>query len=155
MVNIGDQAPLFALPNQTGDIVKLEDFTGQALVIFSFPQAGTPGCTTQACTYRDTYSQFEAHHACILGLSASTMRSLRSWKQENQLPFDLLSDEKYVALKQFHAWGLKTVGVLELPYVRRCFWVIDSKGIVQASAYDVDPVQSVYDSLSVIQNLKQ
>lgn len=155
MVTIGVKAPAFALPNQAGDIVKLADYFGKPLVIFSFPQAGTPDCTTQACQYRDEYAAFQAIDANIVGISASSVRALAVWHNKHNFPFDLLSDDEHKVLELYGAWGQNVIGILELPFAKRSYWVIDAEGIVRAQAYNVDPVKSIDESLQLLKRLEE
>lgn len=153
MVNIGEKAPDFALQNQYGDTIRLQDFAGRPLVIFSFPQAGTPDCTRQACKYRDEYENFIKLKASVVGISASSIRSLRVWHREHNFPFDLLSDEDHTVLESYGAWGQNIIGVLELPFSKRSFWVMDGDGIIRAQEFNIDPVASIDKSLEIVKKL--
>ena len=99
MPDIGEQAPDFELKNQNGQTVKLSDYRGKKVVLFAFPKAGTSGCTTQACGLRDEFPQIESANATVLGLSPDMPEELLKWKQDENLPYDLLSDPDHAVLE--------------------------------------------------------
>ena len=153
MATIGVKAPVFALPNQSGEIISLDDYLGKPLVIFSFPQAGTPDCTTQACQYRDEYAGFQAVDTNIVGISASSVRALKAWHSKHNFPFDLLSDDDHKVLEAYGAWGHNIIGILELPFAKRSYWVLDANGIIRAQEFNVDPKKSIEASLQAVKKL--
>ena len=123
---LGKKAPLFSLPDQDGSPVKLESFLGkQAVVLFFYPQDNTPGCTAQACSFRDNYVGFKALNAQVLGISADSQNSHQNFKNKYQLPYPILSDlDGKVAL----IYGVKKrFGFLK----DRVSFVIDSQSVIQ------------------------
>jgi peroxiredoxin Q/BCP len=128
MVGIGDMAPDFELPNQDGTLVRLSDFRGKPVVIFSFPAAGTMGCTMQACNFRDAFPAIEGAHGVVLGISGDTPEDLKAWKARQKLPYDLLSDSTHDVLTAYGSWGRKVLGLIQTNSAVRSYWVINAEG---------------------------
>tara|TARA_E500000178_G_scaffold249040_1_gene245612 strand:- start:65 stop:523 length:459 start_codon:yes stop_codon:yes gene_type:complete len=124
-LKIGDAAPNFALEDQDGQMRRLEDLNGRILVLFFYPKDDTPGCTAEACTFRDHHGNLTALGAEVWGVSGDDAVSHRRFAERHQLPFPLLSD-KTGSLKR--AFGVpKTFGLLPA----RVTYVIDQKGMIQ------------------------
>lgn len=126
---IGKPAPDFTLPSTTGEPVSLRQFKGKKTVILYFyPKDETPGCTREACGFRDAFADFERHNAVILGVSNDPMESHHAFRHKHQLPFTLLSDEDasvsklYGVYKQKNLYGKKSMGI------ERTTFVIDRTG---------------------------
>lgn len=149
-LHIGDTAPDFELVNQNGDSVHLSDYRGRKVILFAFPKAYTGGCNTQACGFRDEFPQFEAAHAVILGVSADSVATLRRWKQDKHLPYDLLSDPDHTMLAAWGAWGIPVLGLISLPMVNRSYWVIDESGVLIDYQINVSPKDSVQKALAAV-----
>jgi peroxiredoxin Q/BCP len=143
MPSIGEQAPDFALKNQDGKTVKLSDFRGKKVVLFAYPKAGTPGCTTQACGFRDQFPRIQSANAVVLGLSPDEVNDLLKWKAEERLPYDLLSDPDHTTLEAWGAWGEKSMYGKTYEGVIRSHWVIDENGVVADAQVKVSPEKSV------------
>ena len=143
MPKIGEPAPDFALPNQDGEIVRLSDFRGKKVVIFAFPKAGTSGCTTQACGFRDEFPRIQDANAVVLGISPDKPEALRKWKDKENLPYDLLSDPDHKVLEAWGAWGEKKMYGKSYMGVIRSHWVIDENGVVADERIKVSPKDSV------------
>src|SRR5208283_3892943 len=95
MIEQGDEAPDFALPDQDGRTVKLSDFRGQPVVVYFYPKAATPGCTTQACGVRDHEADYALAGATVLGVSPDSVAKLKEFHEQQSLNFRLLSDEDH------------------------------------------------------------
>ena len=126
---IGRPAPDFSLPSTTGENISLKQFKGKKTVILYFyPKDETPGCTREACSFRDQYAEFEKHNAVILGVSADSLESHQHFREKNNLPFPLLADEDatlskmYGVYKQKNLYGKKSMGI------ERTTFVIDRTG---------------------------
>ncbi len=143
MPAVGEKAPEFELKNQNGDTVKLSDYRGQKVVLFAFPKAGTSGCTTQACGLRDEFPKFQSANATVLGLSPDQPADLLKWKEQENLPYDLLSDPDHAVLEKWGAWGEKSNYGKTYMGVIRSHWIIDESGTIVDAQVKVSPTQSV------------
>jgi peroxiredoxin Q/BCP len=152
---IGQPAPDFELPNQDGNLIRLSSLRGSKVVIFTFPQAGSPGCTTQACRFRDDFPVFRAANATILGISGDKTSDLFNWKRLRNLPYDLLSDTSHTVLKEWGLWGMPLLGVASLPLAKRSYWVIDEQGIVLDGQVNVGAAESVFKALQALRKYSQ
>ena len=103
-MNEGDLAPEFELPNQDGEPVRLADLRGKTVVVYFYPKADTPGCTTQACAIRDRTAEFDKAGAVVLGLSPDPVPALRKFADKYGLPFTLLSDEDHAVAEAYGVW---------------------------------------------------
>lgn len=139
----GEHAPDFELLNQNGKPVKLSDFRGQKVILFAYPKADTPGCTTQACGFRDEFPRVQAGNAVVLGISPDKPQDLLKWKQKQNLPYDLLSDPDHAVLDAWGAWGEKSMYGKRYFGVIRSHWVIDENGVILDEQLKVSPEDSV------------
>jgi peroxiredoxin Q/BCP len=150
MPSVGEQAPDFELPNQDGKPVKLSDFRGKKVIMFAYPKAGTSGCTTQACGFRDQLPKIEAGNAVVLGLSPDAPKDLLKWKQKENLPYDLLSDPEHKVLEAWNAWGEKSMYGKKYFGVIRSHWVIDETGKIIDEEIKISPEKSVSGAVKAL-----
>lgn len=143
MPAVGDTAPDFELVNQDGETVKLSDYRGKKVLLFAYPKAGTSGCTTQACGFRDEFPRIEAANAVVLGLSPDEPDKLKKWKADENLPYDLLSDPDHAVLEAWGAWGEKSMYGKKYMGVIRSHWLIDEDGKVIDAQVKVSPKKSI------------
>lgn len=129
-LNVGDQAPEFALQNQNGDLVRLSDYKGKTVVVYFYPKAMTPGCTTQACGLRDANDAYAARDIVVLGVSPDTHERLKRFEDKYDLNFTLLSDEDHSVAEAYGAWGLKKFMGREFMGILRSTFVIDGNGVI-------------------------
>lgn len=151
MPAIGEVAPDFELLNQDGQPVKLSDFRGKKVIIFAYPKAGTSGCTTQACGFRDEFPRVESANAVILGLSPDAPDALKKWKEKENLPYDLLSDPDHQVLEAWGAWGEKSMYGRKYWGVIRSHWVIDENGVVVDARIKISPKDSVAKAVAALE----
>jgi peroxiredoxin Q/BCP len=143
MPAVGEVAPDFELKNQDGQTVRLSDFRGKKVVLFAFPKAATSGCTTQACGLRDNYPRLQTANAIVLGLSPDPPADLRKWKDDEHLPYDLLSDPDHHVLETWGVWGEKSMYGKNYMGVIRSHWVIDEEGRIADAQIKVSPTESI------------
>lgn len=130
MLNIGDAAPNFTLPNQDGENVSLSDFSGKWLVLYFYPKALTPGCTVQACSLTDHKSELEKLNAVAVGVSADKTSLLKRFTEKKELNFTLLGDESKEMIQAYQAWGLKKFMGKEYDGIFRVTYIINPGGKV-------------------------
>lgn len=133
----GDQAPVFSGVDQNGDKRTLGDFKGSKLAMYFYPKAFTPGCTTEACDFRDRYELFTESGVEILGISPDKPEKLSKFKDEHQLPFDLISDPDNEISTAYGAHGLKKNYGREYLGVIRSTFLIDANGVIEEAYYNV------------------
>ena len=150
MPNAGDAAPDFQLMNQDGKPVKLSDYRGRKVLLFAYPKAGTSGCTTQACGFRDSFPRIEGVNAAVLGLSPDEPKALAKWIAKEQLPYDLLSDPDHSVLEAWEAWGEKSMYGKKYMGVIRSHWIIGEDGTVLDAQIKVSPKKSIEKALKFL-----
>ncbi|KAB2328517.1 thioredoxin-dependent thiol peroxidase [Cytobacillus depressus] len=128
MVSIGELAPDFTLKASNGDEIKLSDFRGRNIVLYFYPKDMTPGCTTQACDFRDQYSHFSDLNAVILGVSPDPISRHEKFIEKYDLPFILLADEEHKAAEAYDVWKLKKMFGKEYMGIERSTFIIDKEG---------------------------
>jgi peroxiredoxin Q/BCP len=109
MIEPGDEAPDFELPDQDGRAVKLSDFKGTPVVVYFYPKADTPGCTTQACGVRDHQSDYAETGATVLGISPDTVAKVKKFHDKQDLNFALLADEGHAVAERYGVWAEKSM----------------------------------------------
>ena len=138
LLQVGDKAPTFSLSDQHGNTVKLEDFRGKHnVVLYFYPKAMTPGCTTQACGLRDHQAELAQQDAVVLGISPDPVARLLRFIEKKQLNFTLLSDEDHAVAEQYGAWGKKKFMGHEFLGIIRSTFIIGKDGRLLAALYKV------------------
>ena len=133
----GDAAPPFMLPDADGAPVALSDFAGRKVVLYFYPAASTPGCTTQACDFRDAITAFEGAGFAVVGISPDPPASLARFRDAEGLTFPLLSDPDRTVLTAYGAFGEKQLYGKTVTGVLRSTVVVDEQGTVVSAAYGV------------------
>jgi len=134
----GDTAPAFALHDADGARVSLEDYRGRNVVVYFYPKAATPGCTTEACDFRDSLSSLDAAGYSVIGVSPDEVADIRAFSDAEGLTFPLLADTDAAVARAWGVWGEKTVGDRTFDGVIRSTFVLDGDGVVQRAEYGVD-----------------
>ncbi|MDO5618347.1 thioredoxin-dependent thiol peroxidase [Kocuria sp.] len=133
----GSTAPAFTLLNQEGEEVSLSDYAGQRVIVYFYPKASTPGCTTQACDFRDNLNRFLAEGYAVLGISPDSPKALANFAQRQELSFPLLSDPDHTVAEAYGAWGeKKNYGRVYEGLIRSSF-VLDAQGTIEVAQYNV------------------
>lgn len=127
----GDKAPIFESKDQRGNTIRLHDYLGKKLVLFFYPKASTPGCTTEACDLRDNYMLFLAKGFDILGVSADSAKKQQSFVEKYELPFPLIADENKEVIQAFGVWGPKKFMGKEYDGIHRTTFIIDENSYIE------------------------
>lgn len=127
---VGDPAPDFALPDQDGALHKLADYRGRTLVLYFYPRDDTPGCTKQACSFRDTLAEIADEGAAVLGVSVDSAESHRAFREKHNLNFPLLVDDGAAVATAYGAWGEKTLYGRTSIGMTRASFIISPDGLL-------------------------
>ncbi len=128
MIEENKKAPQFTLPDQNGKKVSLKDFAGKKVVLYFYPKDNTPGCTKEACDFRDSIEDFKKIKAVVLGVSPDSVESHKKFAEKYDLPFPLLSDPDKKVLQKYGVWKEKSMYGRKYMGVERTTVVIDEKG---------------------------
>jgi thioredoxin-dependent peroxiredoxin len=133
----GTPAPDFSLTDDAGNTVSLSDFAGSTLVLYAYPAAMTPGCTTQACDFRDSLDALAAAGIKVVGISPDSPEKLAKFRERDAITFPLVSDPDHAVLEAYGAWGEKNLYGKKYVGVIRSTFVIDADGKVEHAMYNV------------------
>ena len=133
----GDPAPDFTLPTADGSMITLSQLRGRHVVVYFYPRASTPGCTTEACDFRDSLGSLQSAGYTVLGVSPDKPGALADFARDQALTFPLLSDPDHTVLEAWGAWGEKTLYGKKNIGVIRSTVVVDPDGTVQLAKYNV------------------
>jgi peroxiredoxin Q/BCP len=146
----GTLAPDFTLPDENGKDHKLSDYQGGHVLLYFYPKDDTPGCTTEACNFRDDYSQYQDAEVTILGVSPDTPASHLKFKEKYQLPFTLLADVDHAVCELYGVWGPKKNFGKEYDGVHRTTYLIDPQGMIQQVFKKVSPANHSAEILALL-----
>ena len=127
-LKVGDKAPQFTLPSGDGKNVSLKEFRGKKVVLYFYPKDDTPGCTSEACSFRDNLGRVKRKGAVVLGISADSVDSHKKFIKKYDLPFPLLSDESKEILKAYDVWKQKSFMGRKFMGIERTTFIIDEEG---------------------------
>ncbi|RPJ62433.1 MAG: thioredoxin-dependent thiol peroxidase [Acidobacteria bacterium] len=144
----GDKAPDFSALTDQDQTVRLSDFRGRKVVLYFYPKDDTSGCTTQACSFRDSYPEIEEQNAVVLGVSPDDVRSHQRFKTKHNLPFTLLVDQDHRLADEYGAWGEKTMYGKKYQGVIRSHFVINEAGEIIDVQYNVSAKDSAEKALT-------
>jgi len=130
MPDVGDKAPAFSLEDQSGKTVKLSDFKGRKVVLYFYPKDDTPGCTREACAFRDEHSALRKAGAVVLGISPDSGASHAKFAGKYKLPFPLLADTDHAVAEKYGAWGEKSLYGRKFMGLIRSTFLVDGSGKV-------------------------
>ncbi|MBM7542157.1 thioredoxin-dependent thiol peroxidase [Amphibacillus cookii] len=149
-IQVGDPVPNLPFITSEGEHLSLPDFKGQSIVLFFYPKDNTPGCTAEACSFRDHHKSFSDLDTVILGVSPDSKESHEQFKEKHDLPFTLIVDEAHQLADEFGVWILKKKPNREYYGNQRSTFIIDKEGIVQKVYHDVKVDGHVEDALHFI-----
>ena len=131
MLKEGDKAPNFSLPNQNGENVSLDDFSGKKVVLWFFPKASTSGWTVEGQGFRDEFQNFNKKNVAIVGMSADSVQKQKNFCDKQSFDYPILSDENKDVLKSYGAWGIKKMYGREYEGIYRCTYIINEDQIIE------------------------
>lgn len=152
---LGKKAPSFTLPDQNGDEHALTDYAGKWVVLYFYPKDDTPGCTKEACSFRDSYASFKKASVVVLGVSADTVKKHIKFIEKYSLPFTLLADEEKVVVEQYGVFGKKKFMGREYMGIFRSTFLINPKGKIVKIYENVKPDKHAEEILEDIKVLKK
>lgn len=137
-LKVGDNAPAITAKNQNGETVSLSDFKGKKIILYFYPKDNTPGCTAEACNFRDNYQSLQKDGFEIIGVSANTVRSHRNFANKFDLPFQLLVDTDQKIVNDYGVWGEKMLFGRKYMGILRTTFVINEQGVITHIIENVD-----------------
>jgi len=149
-LSVGEKAPDFNLLDQNSQSVSLDSYRGQHVLLYFYPKDDTPGCTTEACNFRDDYSSYQNAKVVILGVSPDTPTSHKKFQEKYQLPFTLLADKNHQVCDLYKVWGPKKSFGKEYDGVHRTTYLIDPDGSIQEVFQKVSPAKHSAQVLEII-----
>ncbi len=153
MINQGDKAPDFELPNQDGETVRLSDLRGGPVVVYFYPKADTPGCTVQACGVRDHRDDYGRAGATVLGISPDPVADVKRFHDKFDLNFALLADEDHAVCERYGVWAQKSMYGRKYWGALRSTFVIDGDGVVAEAIEKVSPKTHDEQVLKALESL--
>lgn len=152
-ISAGNQAPDFELKDDSGNVQRLSNYSGRPVVLYFYPKDDTPGCTTEACSFRDDYSAYDAAGVVILGVSPDSVKKHAKFKEKYSLPFTLLADEDHQVCERYGVWGRKKFMGREYDGVFRTTFLIGSDGKILKVFEDVKPAEHSAEVLQALREL--
>lgn len=149
-ISEGMPAPDFTVLDENGKQQRLSDYRGQSVILYFYPKDDTPGCTTEACNFRDDYSAYIEAGVTVLGVSPDSPKSHLKFKQKFQLPFPLLADEDHAICEAYNVWGPKKFMGREYMGVLRTTFLIDPQGNIKKIFENVKPAEHSAELLAAI-----
>ncbi len=147
-LTVGDKAPEIDAKNEQGKPIKLSQFRGKKVVLFFYPKDNTPGCTKEACNFRDNYALLKKKGYEVIGVSVDSEKSHQKFIDKFELPFTLISDEDKKVVTDYGVWSLKKFMGREFMGTVRTTFVIDEKGVIEKIITKVDTENSAEQVLS-------
>ncbi len=152
MLKIGDKAPAFYGEDQEGNEVSLDKYHGKKIILYFYPKDSTPGCTAEACNFRDNYLKLSEKGFDVVGVSADNALSHKKFSQKNVLPFALIPDKARKIIRDYSVWGLKKLYGKEYEGILRTTFVISENGIIEQIFTKVDtknPTRQILDAMGI------
>src|SRR5947208_16649553 len=146
----GDAAPDFSVATGGGGKVSLADFKDKNVILYFYPKDDTPGCTKEACAFRDDFAEFKKKGAVVLGVSTDSQKAHAKFVEKYKLPFTLLADEDKSIVKAYGVWGMKTFMGMTLPATRRVTFLIGPDGRIKKIWPKVKPAEHATEVLGAL-----
>lgn len=153
MLEVNTQAIDFTLPDENGKEVTLSSFLGRKVVIYFYPKDNTPGCTKQACAFRNTFDEFEKENVVVIGISKDSVKSHKNFKEKYQLPFILLSDVNHEVIEKYDCWKEKKLYGKSYMGITRSTYVLDENGKIIKTFEKATPDTNALDILNFLKTV--
>ena len=153
MLKENDKAPQFNVPDQNGNDISLSDFKGKWIILYFYPKDMTPGCTTEACNFRDEYSVFQQKGIVVLGVSKDSVSKHKKFEGKYDLPFPLLSDENSTICEDYGVWQEKSMYGKKFMGITRSTFIINPDGLIAKVYPKVNVKEHVAEILADLENL--
>lgn len=151
MLETGTKAIDFTLPDENGNMISLHDFLGKKVVVYFYPKDSTPGCTKQACAFKDAYNIYKEKDIVVIGISKDSSKSHLNFKTKYELPFILLSDTETKVIQEYDVWKEKKLYGRTYMGVTRSTYVIDENGSIIKTFEKASPATNAQDILDYLQ----
>lgn len=151
-LKIGQKAPAWSGVNQNGENISSEQFLGKKVILFFYPKASTPGCTVEACNFRDNYSDLAAKGFEVVGVSADSVKRQSNFATKQELNYNLIADEEKSIIMAFEAWGWKKFMGKEYEGIYRHTYVIDEAGLIEQVLEKVKTKEATEQVLELFEN---
>ena len=149
-LNSKDKAPLFELPDQYNNIIKLSDYRGQKLLVYFYPKADTPGCTKQACSVRDAMPDLTKLSVAAVGISPDKPEKQKKFDDKYNLGFPLLSDPDHIVADVWGVWGEKSMYGEKYEGIIRSMFLVDENGIIMRTWYKISPDDTIPEAMKAL-----
>ncbi len=151
-LKIGQKAPAWSGVNQNGETISSEQFLGKKVILFFYPKASTPGCTVEACNFRDNYADLAAKGFEVVGVSADSVKRQSNFATKQELNYNLIADEEKSIIMAFEAWGWKKFMGKEYEGIYRHTYVIDEAGMIEQVLEKVKTKEATEQVLELFEN---
>jgi len=151
-LKIGQKAPAWSGVNQNGETISSEQFSGKKVILFFYPKASTPGCTVEACNFRDNYTDLAAKGFEVVGVSADSVKRQSNFATKQELNYNLIADEEKSIIMAFEAWGWKKFMGKEYEGIYRHTYVIDEAGMIEQVLEKVKTKEATEQVLELFEN---
>ena len=151
-LKIGQKAPDWSGVNQNGQLISSKEFLGKKIILFFYPKASTPGCTVEACNFRDNYSELSKKGLEVIGVSADSVKSQNNFAFKQELNYNLIADEDRSIIMAFEAWGWKKFMGKEYEGIYRHTYVINEEGVIEKVIEKVKTKEATEQVLELLEN---
>ncbi len=155
LLEVGTQAPNFKTIDQNGELVTLEQFRGKKVILYFYPKDDTPGCTKEACAFRDNFEKFKEINVEVLGVSVDDEKKHKKFAEKYNLPFRLLADTEKKIVQDYGVWGEKSLYGKKYMGTNRVTYLIDENGKIEKVFPKVKPETHAEELLQVLSNKKK
>jgi len=151
-LKIGQKAPAWSGVNQNGETISSDQFLGKKVILFFYPKASTPGCTVEACNFRDNYADLAVKGFEVVGVSADSVKRQSNFATKQELNYNLIADEEKSIIMAFEAWGLKKFMGKEYDGIYRHTYVIDEEGVIEQVLEKVKTKEATEQVMALFEN---